>query len=98
MPKNRNKYYWWCQIGGWGFLALVLLLNSSIFDQKITGRTMKITVIIIVSGIAITHVFREVIRRTGWLQLSVEKAIPKFLIGILITCIAGGFIRIFLVD
>src|ERR1700744_3771459 len=98
MPKNRNKYYWWCQMGGWGFWALVLVLNSSIFDQKITTRLIYITLIFLASGILVTHIFREVIRRSGWLQLSIEKAFPKFIIGILITCIAGSFIRVLLFD
>jgi two-component system LytT family sensor kinase len=94
MAKSISKYYWWCQIVGWGSLALVLVLNSSTFDQSITDRQIGIMCITVLTGICITHIFREVIKRSGWLLLPVEKALPKFLFGILFTCLAISLIRI----
>lgn len=98
MTKNGSKYYWWCQIGGWGSLALVMVLNSSTFDQKITSKEVGIMIITVLTGILVTHVFREVIKRSGWALLTVEKALPKFLIGMVLTCFAIGLIRMALVD
>jgi two-component system, LytTR family, sensor kinase len=98
MAKNASKYYWWCQIGGWGFLALALILSSSIFDQKITDKLVDITLIITMSGFITTHMFRWVIRRSGWLLLPVEKAFPKLLVGVIITCAVSAAIRIGLVS
>ncbi|HWK06487.1 MAG TPA: histidine kinase [Puia sp.] len=99
MPKNVSKYYWWCQIGGWGFLALVLVLSSpTINNQPITDKLIGLMAVSVLSGIFITHIFREVIRRSGWLLLPVEKALPKFLIGILFTCIGAALVRILVVD
>ena len=98
MTKNGSKYYWWCQIGGWGSLALVLVLNSTTFEQSITYRQIEIMVITVLTGILVTHIFREVIKGAGWALLTVDKALPKFLIGMLVTCIAIALIRIGLVD
>jgi len=98
MAKNASKYYWWCQIGGWGFLALALILSNSIFDQKITYPLVVITCIIALSGLITTHLFRWVIRRSGWLLLPVEKVLPKLLIGIVLTGILSSLIRTTLVD
>jgi sensor histidine kinase YesM len=99
MPKSGSKYYWWCQIGGWAFLALVIVLSAfTSFEQKITDKLIYYTLILATSGLISTHIFREVIRRRGWIQLPVEKALPKFLIGILLTCVAGSLIRILLGD
>jgi two-component system LytT family sensor kinase len=98
MPKNTSRYYWWCQLGGWGFFALAMVLTSPTFDQKITARVIDIAIVIALSGIFITHLFRVVIRRSGWLRLPVEKALPKLLVGILLTCIAGSLIRIMAID
>ena len=98
MTTNVSKYYWWCQIGGWGSLALVMVLNSSTFDQKITNTQVEIMVITVLTGILVTHIFREVIKRAGWAFLSVEKAFPKFLMGMLVTCMAIALIRIGIVD
>jgi hypothetical protein len=97
MPKNASKYYWWCQIGGWAFLALVIVvLSATSFEQKITDRFIYNTLIVALSGLFSTHLFREVIRRSSWLPLPVEKALSRFVIGIVLTCIAGSLIRIFL--
>ncbi len=54
--------------------------------------------IYVLPGLIGTHLFREVIRRSGWLQLPVEKVLPKFLIGILFTCLGCGLIRIGAID
>ncbi len=98
MTKNGSKYYWWCQIGGWGSLALVLVLNSTTFEQSITYKQIEIMIITVLTGILVTHIFREVIKGAGWALLTVDKALPKFLIGMLVTCIAIALIRIGLVD
>jgi LytS/YehU family sensor histidine kinase len=93
MPKSTSKYYWWCQISGWGFLALVMVLDASTFDQNITSRRIGLMVVSIFSGIFVTHLFRIFIRRTGWLMLPVEKALPKFMMGILATSLLIGLMR-----
>jgi two-component system LytT family sensor kinase len=98
MTRNGSRYYWWCQIGGWGSLALVMVLNSSTFEQKITSKEVEIMVITVLTGILVTHVFREVIKRSGWALLTVEKALPKFLIGMVLTCFVIGLIRMGVVD
>ena len=99
MPKKGSKYYWWCQIGGWSFLVLVLVLAAfTSFEQRITKELIYNTLIVAASGLIATHVFREVIRNRGWIQLPVEKALPKFLLGILLTCIGGSLIRMLLGD
>ncbi|GGB13825.1 sensor histidine kinase [Puia dinghuensis] len=98
MTSNGSKYYWWCQIGGWGSLALVMVLNSSTLEQKITTKEVEIMTITVLTGILVTHIFREVIRRSGWALLTVDKALPKFLIGVTLTCITIGLIRMAIVD
>lgn len=98
MTKNGSKYYWWCQFGGWGSLAMVLVLNSSTFDQQITNRQIQIMVITVLTGIFVTHLFREVIKRSGWTLLSLERAVPRFIIGMLATCILSALIRIGVAD
>lgn len=98
MPKNASRYYWLCQISGWGFLGLVMVLFSSTFEQKITVKLIEFLAVVVITGILTTHVFREVIRRSGWLMLPVEKALPKLLIGVLLTCVVDSLIRIVVVD
>ena len=95
MSKTASRYYWWCQIGSWGFWGLALALNNSVFDQKVTyAHLFEISGVVVLAGLIGTHFFRELIRWSGWLLLPVEKAFPKFLIGTLLTCICCSLIRI----
>lgn len=94
MPRNFARYYWWCQIGGWGFLALIMILLSSLSDQKISVKILEQLGIIVFSGILTTHLFRWVIRKFSWLMLPVEKIMPKLITGILVVCIINSLIRI----
>jgi two-component system, LytTR family, sensor kinase len=100
MPKNVSRYYWLCQIGGWGIIALfIIVIETYLPESKATVDLKYIfTALYVIPGLISTHLFREVIRRSGWLQLPVEKALPKFLIGILLTCIGCGLIRIGALD
>jgi two-component system, LytTR family, sensor kinase len=98
MPKNVSKYYWLCQIGGWGTFALIVVLSAPMLEEQITYKVIGLGVVDAFAGILVTHIFREVIRHTGWLRLTVEKALPRLLIGVLLTCLAYAVIRIILVD
>jgi two-component system LytT family sensor kinase len=89
-----------CQIGGWGLLGLGIIL-ANFFVLKPKGGMNLIyvfTAMYVIPAIIITHLFREVVRSLGWLQLPVEKALPKFLLGILFTCLGGSLIRICAMD
>jgi two-component system LytT family sensor kinase len=94
MSKNASRYYWWCQLGGWVFLGFFLIFMYSTYDQKMTGKMVEHVSVVVFAGILATHMFREVLRRSGWLMLSVEKALPKLMIGILVVCIFDALIRI----
>ncbi|HEV2353322.1 MAG TPA: hypothetical protein VGR89_03720, partial [Puia sp.] len=100
MPKNVNRYYWLCQIGGWGFVGLfAIVANTTVLETNLAlVMVYKFTAVFIVPGLITTHLFRKVIKSSGWLQLPVEKALPKFVIGIVLTCVGCGLIRIGLVD
>jgi two-component system, LytTR family, sensor kinase len=98
MSKHSSRYYWLCQLCGWGFLALVMVFLSSTFDQKITIEVIELNAVFAFSGIFITHLFREVIRRSDWLRLPVEKTLPKLVVGVLLSCILASLIRIAAVD
>ncbi len=67
-------------------------------DEKPTAKLLGYLAVVVVTGILVTHLFREVLRRSGWLMLPVEKALPKLLIGILVICVVDSLIRITMVD
>jgi sensor histidine kinase YesM len=76
---------------GWGFLVFLVERNAPAWEDKVTA-------VFLVSGILVTHLFREVIKSAGWLMIPVEKAVPKFLVGILVTCVVFALLRIGMAD
>jgi len=78
--------------------SVMVLFSATIYDQRITGKLVGFMIVIVLAGILSTHLFREVIRRSGWLLLPVEKAFPKLLIGTILCCVADGMIRMGIVD
>ncbi|HVM88859.1 MAG TPA: histidine kinase [Puia sp.] len=99
MSKNSTKYYWWCQIGGWGSIALIMIFVSSISDQQVPLKLLIQQLgLIVFSGIFVTHLFRLVIQKFNWLMLPIEKVLPKLVIGVLVVCVVESLIRIGIVS
>jgi len=95
--QKTNKYYWWLQIGGWGSLALILILANALWSKVDQQFFVTLGLQILVSLLA-THVFRMVIRRAGWLDLPVEKALPRLAMGILLACLMDTVVRITVIN
>ncbi|HVY74445.1 MAG TPA: histidine kinase [Puia sp.] len=97
MPRS-NKYYWWLQLGGWSFFALMNILVSILFRQEVTPHYLEQILIMMCANILSTHLFREYIRGSRWLLMPVEKVIPKFLIGIVVVCLLASSLRLLAID
>ncbi len=96
--RKTSKYYWWLQIGGWGTMALILILISVLSGQRVDEHFFLGTFIKILVGIFVTHLFRLYIHRSGWLALPVEKALLRLAAGILILCLLFTIIRISIIN
>jgi two-component system LytT family sensor kinase len=92
--KKASKYYWWLQIGGWGALALIMILINVLFGQRVDRQLLAPLWIMVFGGIFTTHLFRTYIHWAGWLVLPVEKALARLALGILIVCLLDTIIRI----
>lgn len=95
MFKNISRYYWWCQLGGWLFWAVlnIIILNG---HQRNPGTLLLNQLFLIVIGISVTHLLRTVIVKLNWLQHPLNgKMILLLLAGValsgaVITLIRGG--------
>jgi LytS/YehU family sensor histidine kinase len=95
--RKTNKYYWWFQIGGWLTVALLQILVTVLWS--IVDREFFVALgLQILVGIFATHLFRIFIRRSGWLDLPVERALPLLAVGILLVCLLDATIRIYIND
>ena len=77
MLSRTYKYYWWCQIAGWGFVWLSLIFFAYTFDQALTDVFIKRITLVALSGIFTTHMLRWVMKRNNWLMQPIEKILQR---------------------
>ena len=94
MSHKNSKYYWQCQVLGWGTMGLSMLFFGYIYGQKINVQFVMRIMVVVMVGIISTHVFRAFIKKTGWMLLPVEKVIPRLIIGAIATSILTGILII----
>ncbi len=93
---KRNKVYWLSQFIGWGIFALANIIIYASFSIFKWERVI-ILFYLCLSGISLTHIFRSIIIKKGWVNLQLRKIIPR----IISTSIAIGtilFIILVIVD
>ncbi len=59
-------------------------------NDKLTNDNFLRILLMVICGIISTHIFREFIRRTGWMLLPIEKVIPRLVISIVFTSLMYG--------
>jgi len=76
---KRNKIYWLSQILGWLLYALVNIIVSASFGHFSWQRVIILLYLCFV-GISLTHIFRSIIRKHGWVNFALKKIIPRVII------------------
>ncbi|HKI78258.1 MAG TPA: histidine kinase [Ignavibacteriaceae bacterium] len=89
---NRKKVYWLSQVIGWSIFVLVNILVIASFDDLSISR-LFVNLYIGFTGVCLTHVYRNVIRKKDWLSLPLKKIIPR----VTVSSIVIGLIMLLLV-
>jgi sensor histidine kinase YesM len=97
--NSRIQRYWLLQISGWGFIGLVILFFIHNYKVDIpTGVALGRIAVVCLAGIFITHLLRLFIKWRGWLMQPIEKAVPKFIIAIVVTALLYSLIMLAAID
>ncbi len=83
LEKNRTKFYWLSQFGGWMLFSIINTIVIS-FYEGITIERFLLWLLLGLLGISFTHILRSIIKKNGWLNLSPKKIILRVLISSLI--------------
>lgn len=78
---NKKTLYWICQIGGWSFLVLSNGLFLKLGGNENVAKSMFI---LLVFGILLSHFYRNLIIRFGWLKIKILQLIPRVILATLI--------------
>lgn len=87
-PLRARSIYWGTQVLAWALLVLVIAL--SIYEVRdITSDQLKVLVLFYFTGIGISHWFRNVIIRNGWLDREIGHVLPRLsLVAVLLSLAA----------
>lgn len=104
--NKKNSTYWWCQIGGWLFYALVLAFFSFVVPLRESKKFPKEYVelftirilLTIVLGILFTHLFRVLIHKLQLHPTNQRKRWPMFLLLLLAVIVVNSFSNSLLVQ
>ena len=77
---NKRKLYYFLQFGGWGLYLFIAAFYAIIGGQKITIEGMVTVLPVLILGISISHLYREMIIYLGWLKMSITPLIPRILL------------------
>jgi hypothetical protein len=96
MRKRASKYYWWCQIGGWLFWMCLNIILAVYDHRPMPGYYFANQALMVVSGIALTHLLRTVVLSFNWLGYPLDKLIFPLLFAVavcasVVTVIRGSF-------
>lgn len=89
---SKLSKYWWCQICGWGGVALINIFLEYTYGDSITWKFFGRLVIVLGLGIPTTHIIRNIIINRSWLTLPFDKMVMR----LFFVLVAGSFIYSFL--
>lgn len=92
---TKKNLYWACQIGGWLFFVIA----QSIFFQLnnvLSFRLIISLVILLTLGISISHLYRNLILKFGWLKLNAIQIIPRVIISTVVLATVLEYSQYFL--
>lgn len=83
MNFSRNRIYWISQFSGWTLFVLLNIIISSTFEE-FKSEFIYSWIFLGIVGIALSHLYRNYIRKRGWKNLSLKSIVPRILIASLI--------------
>jgi sensor histidine kinase YesM len=92
--REANKFYWLCQICGWGAYSAIGLWTA-VLDHGWKPSAVFGYILFFLYNIALTHLLRIVIRRRNWTGLPLPRillrlALASILIGVVQTTLVVG--------
>ncbi|GAB4296156.1 MAG: histidine kinase [Ignavibacteriaceae bacterium] len=77
-PMNRKQAYWTSQLSGWIAYSVINIFFTAWFE-RITIERVLVSFCLVFFGIFLTHQYRKIIRKKGWLQLQIKSIFIRIL-------------------
>lgn len=90
---RKENLYWLCQIGGWFLFIMLELIGYLTLDGFRFGLLLNAFVNFVL-GIVLTHAYRLLLIRRGWLNLPLYKLIPRGIIAVVLMSLLMAAVNI----
>lgn len=90
---DRKKIYWSCQVLGW---FLFVLINSLFIklSGSLNNDIVYSLLILMVLGVTVSHIYRNVIVNNDWLRLNAWKLLPRVILSTILFGACLHFIQL----
>jgi sensor histidine kinase YesM len=93
---NKVRLYWLLQVGGWAAFALVQSVAYQMTERapEYVNTQIALSIIEAATFLTLTHLYRFLMIRMGWLGLNFSKLIPRSILGVLAIGLLVYIVRI----
>jgi two-component system LytT family sensor kinase len=91
---NRQRLYWTLQIGGWVLYAIFQIVGSILASGSTSLKRIYFLLYESLLCLAVTHLFRVVVRPSKWLDIKVSALIFRTLITVFVLGVIVYFLRL----
>lgn len=91
---NKERLYLVFQICGWSVFALFQIIYSYDSSGSITTRRLVFFIIEALICLAVTHAYRNLIRRWKWLSLPIHKLLPSVIVAVFVMALMLYLLKI----
>ncbi len=83
---NKEKLYLLFQLGGWSFYVVFQMIGVTVFTDSDDIMLKGYIPFILEGGVflVITHLYRWLMKRRGWLQLNLAQLLPRILVSVVV--------------
>lgn len=91
---NKVRLYWILQVGGWTTYALAEMIGFEVIGERnLTTTQIWFYVLEAFTFLILTHLYRILMIRSGWLALNFSRLIPRSFMGIFAIAIMAYVVR-----
>lgn len=80
---SRKRAYWIIQILGWSGVIIVNIITAS-FSKTLSREVYFSGFFLMICGILVTHVFREISKQLKWNNMGIFQLVPRVFLGALV--------------
>lgn len=93
----KRKLYFSSQVTGWFAYVLLAAFANQLSGNGLNAQALTTLIVVFITGIATTHLYRATILKYHWLKLGIKKLIPRVLAAVVVFSVLFHIIYLLLI-